>query len=455
MFDDKTNELFKELNLNLDAAKARDMLVDSVTGLPTLNFVLEKVRQLSLKNSVAVLVVNISSIVNIEQVYGQKNYDSLLVHTASMLSAMRGKQLRKSDLIATIFPRSDSFLVFLTSPRTSSSRIDGANLEAICGRVEHALCESVKDFSPVPVEYIGFMVGFSVISDHPQVCVERSLFSAVREAEMAGVDAKLKERHRLREDLKKIIDHEEVRTVFQPIIDLETSRIVGYEALTRGPQKSQYEMPAVLFSLADSYGFSDQLEWVCIIKAVINFNLNMNFIRGKIKEDDGAERDLLLFLNTDPKTYHATSSIVGRFSEILKKYYISPKNIVLEITERNAIEDFQKFREVTAELKKLGFSIAIDDAGAGYSSLQSIAELRPKYLKFDMSLVRGIDADFIKQELLRTLMDFARKTDSIVVAEGIETEAEYRTVKLLGAHLGQGYYFARPNPQFIETLQIF
>jgi len=455
VFDDKTTELFKELNINLDAIKAREMLIDSVTGLPTLNFVLEKVRALSLKNSVAVVSINVSSIVNIEQIYGQKNYDNLLSHTATMLSAMRGKQLRKNDLIATLFPKSDTFLVFLSSPRTSSSRIDGANLEAICGRVELALCESVKDFSPVPTEYIGFMVGFSVISEHPQVCVERSLFAAMREAEMAGVDAKLKERQRLREDLKKIIDHEEIRTVFQPIIDMMTGHIVGYEALTRGPQKSQYEMPAVLFSLADSYGFSDQLEWVCIIKAVINFNLNVNFIRGKIKGDVSEEKELLLFLNTDPKTYHNASSIVDRFSEILKKYYISSRNIVLEITERNAIDDFQKFRATVSDLKRLGFSIAIDDAGAGYSSLQTIAELRPKYLKFDMSLVRDIDRDFIKQELLRTLMDFARKTDSIVIAEGIETEAEYRTVKLLGAHLGQGFYFARPNPQFIETLQIF
>lgn len=453
MSKDKKNDNYQKILNGIDLSKAHDMLIDYVTGLPTLNFVLEEIKTLSAKNSAAVISVNITSLVNLETLYGWKNFDALLVRTAETLSSMKGQIFRRDDSISVLFPASSNFIIFLSAPRNNQC-INLENIEMISRRVGEALKASAgAPGSVIPGEYINYSIGIALISENEMQRVERSLFSAIREAEIAGINGEIKERQKIREDIRNIIVHEEVRTVFQPIVSVKDSEILAYEALTRGPRTSKYELPVVLFSAADAHGYSEELEWLCIAKAIINFNLNSGFMN---KNRPGARpgKGLLLFLNVDPKTFVEAGVIVARFSELVKKYNLNPENIVLEITERTAIADFDSFKTIVEELKKMGFGIAIDDAGAGYSSLQAIAELRPKYLKFDMVLVRDIDKDFIKQELLKTLLDFANKTGSIVIAEGVETQAEYDTVRALGVHCAQGYYFARPSPQFIEMIQL-
>ena len=452
MSKDKKNENYEKILNGVDLSKAYDMLIDYVTGLPTLNYVLEEIKTLSAKNSAAIISVNITSIVNIETIYGWKNYDSLLIRTAETLNSMKGQIFRKDDSISVLFPASPNFIIFLSAPRNNQS-INIENIEKISKRVGESLKASAGAGGVIPGEYINYNIGFSLISENEMQRVERSLFGAIREAEISGLNSELKERQKIREDIKNIIVQEEVRTVFQPIVSVKDTEILAYEALTRGPKTSKYELPVVLFSAADAHGYSEELEWLCIAKAIVNFNLNAGFMN-KTRPGGRSEKGVLLFLNVDPKTFMEAGVIVARFTELVKKYNIDPRNIVLEITERTAIADFDSFRTVVDDLKKMGFNIAIDDAGAGYSSLQAIAELRPKYLKFDMVLVRDIDKDFIKQELLKTLLDFANKTNSIVIAEGVETQAEFETVKALGVHYVQGYYFAKPSPQFIEMIQI-
>ncbi len=453
MSNDKKNENYEKILNGVDMSKAYDMLIDYVTGLPTLNYILEEIKTLSVKNSAAVISVNITSLVNIESLYGWKNYDALLKKTAETLIAMKGQIFRKSDSIAVLFPASSNFIIFLSAPRNNQS-INIENIDKISRRVSESLKASVSSSSVIPSEYVNFNTGFALINENSMQRVERCLFSAIREAEISGLNHEMVERQKISEDIKNIITHEEVRTVFQPIVSVKDSEILAYEALTRGPKTSKYELPVVLFSAADAHGYAEELEWLCIAKAIVNFNLNTSFMRKGKFGSRPSEGGVLLFLNVDPKTFLEAGIIVSRFSELVKKYNLDPGNIVLEITERTAISDFDSFKNIVDELKKMGFNIAIDDAGAGYSSLQAIAELKPKYLKFDMVLVRDIDKDFIKQELLKTLLDFANKTNSLVIAEGIETQAEYNTVKALGVHYAQGYFFAKPSPQFIEMIQI-
>ncbi len=449
MLKDKNNNYEKILN-GVDLSKAYDMLIDYVTGLPTLNYILEEIKTLSVKNSAAVISVNITSIVNIENIYGWKNYDALLKNAAETLNSMKGQIFRKDDSISVLFPASSNFIIFLSAPR-NNQHISIENIDAISRRVAENLKASLAPEGNIPSEYINFSAGFALINKNETQRIERILFAAIREAEISGFNSEIKERQKIREDIKNIIAQQEVRTVFQPIINVQSHEILAYEALTRGPQTSRYELPVVLFSAADAHGYSDELEWLCIAKAIVNFNLNSNFMN---KTKPNGARPAMLFLNVDPRTFIKAEIIVNRFSELIKKYNLDASSIVLEITERTAISDFDSFKLIIDELKKIGFNIAIDDAGAGYSSLQAIAELKPKYLKFDMVLVRDIDKDFIKQQLLKTLIDFANKTNSIVIAEGIETRDEYDTVKALGVHCAQGYYFARPASQFIEMIQI-
>ena len=114
------------------------------------------------------------------------------------------------------------------------------------------------------------------------------------------------------------------------------------------------------------------------------------------------------------------------------------------------LPDAVTLRQTLDQYRMQGCSVAIDDAGTGYSNLEAIMKLEPTYLKIDMSLVRGIDASVVKQELIKALSGMARSITAQVIAEGIETPAEYQTLLDLGVEFGQGYLFARPGVAFPE-----
>ena len=135
-----------------------------------------------------------------------------------------------------------------------------------------------------------------------------------------------------------------------------------------------------------------------------------------------------------------------RVLKLFEENEINPGDIALEVTERSAINNLKEFEQLLGKLRQTGVKIAVDDAGAGYSSLNTIATLQPDYLKFDMALVRDIDKDKIKQDLLLTVKELSDKIGSAVIAEGIETKAEFDTIKGFGVKFGQGYYLSRPKP---------
>ena len=138
--------------------------------------------------------------------------------------------------------------------------------------------------------------------------------------------------------------------------------------------------------------------------------------------------------------------------KLLEGLGLSPERIVLEVSEQYAIENYTLFVEALQNFTQMGFSIAVDDIGAGYSGLEKIAHLNPRYLKFDIQLVRDIDESHVKREMARALKAFADKMDSRIIAEGIEREGERQALVDLGIDYGQGYLLARPAP--LETFDL-
>lgn len=236
-----------------------------------------------------------------------------------------------------------------------------------------------------------------------------------------------KDKASLIEELKEIIKRELVEMVFQPIFYLETRQLIGYEVLTRGPQKSPLKNPEKLFQCALNYGMLFDLEMVCRRKALAKTG------------DLTAEK--LLFFNNSP--YFIESE---RFEEVLA-LYAKPEQIVLEITERAEIKDFPRFCQILSSLKAKGFRIAIDDVGSGYSSLDAIAELEPNFVKVDIGLVRDINVNPKKQNLIRAIRLLCEQDQIISIAEGIETEDELNTLINLKIEAGQGYFLGRPAPK--------
>lgn len=240
--------------------------------------------------------------------------------------------------------------------------------------------------------------------------------------------------HPLLAELNSILESKCVRTVFQPIVSLSEATILGYEALSRGPEGSPLMSPEAMFRTAHKYNLVWELEYLCRIRAL------------ERAKDIGAGK--MIFINIDPQSIDDPRFQKGITREMLQQYGLIAANVIFEITEKTAIEDYQKFRKVLENYTSQGYKIAIDDTGSGYSGLRLLAQTYPHYIKVDMELVRDIDKDGLKQAMMRALYDFAVITNSKIIAEGIETEDELTTLIDIGIPYGQGYLLHRPDPEF-------
>jgi EAL domain-containing protein (putative c-di-GMP-specific phosphodiesterase class I) len=119
-------------------------------------------------------------------------------------------------------------------------------------------------------------------------------------------------------------------------------------------------------------------------------------------------------------------------------------DVVLELSEKEVVFNYPAFREVVGRLRAAGFGFAIDDAGSGYSGLESIVQLRPEYVKVAHTLVSGLDEDRIKREIVGSLAALGKRIDAELIAEGIETPRELETLRSMGVPWGQGFLFGRP-----------
>lgn len=260
---------------------------------------------------------------------------------------------------------------------------------------------------------------------------EDDFMQAVRECRILARKGFDLEGLRLSREFKAILQTRDIQTLYQPIVGFPSGNILAWEALSRGPKNSPFRSPSMLFDLAEEMGMLFALERVCRENALTNI--------GKLGEGQK------LFLNIHPRTLTDPSFTPGSTREIIEKVGLKTENIVLEITERHSIRDFSLFYKTLDHYRGQGFQIAIDDAGTGYSGLSTIAELKPNYIKIDMSLIRNIDRDPVRRALLETIVTFADKIDSKVIAEGIETREEASTLLQIGTHYGQGFYLGRPD----------
>ncbi len=209
--------------------------------------------------------------------------------------------------------------------------------------------------------------------------------------------------------------------VFQPIVELATGRIVGFEALTRFDDGSR---PDEMFALALDCGLGSQLERVTLEAA----------LEGARRLPAGA----WLSLNVSPPLV-----VDGAVLAAVLSSWNRP--VVLEITEHEEIAEYAPLREAVLRLGA-DVRLAVDDAGAGVANFNHLVELRPDFVKIDIGLVRGVDADPSRRAVVVGLIHFAAETGCELIAEGIETPAERATVSELGVTLGQGYLLARPAP---------
>ncbi|MDR3585247.1 MAG: EAL domain-containing protein [Desulfosporosinus sp.] len=274
------------------------------------------------------------------------------------------------------------------------------------------------------------------------------LYAAVKEAFLLNKSEPDPHFFARREEITHLIEEPEtyLKMAFQPIIETRSGEIFGFEALARIPGSTCFDNIADLFPFAEKIGQLYPIETLCRRQAITSYP---TIVQNKE----------LLFLNINPQVLIDSEFASGHTKKLLSEKGLAPTDVVLEITERSAIEDFSTFRDALEHYRNQGYLIALDDVGAGYSSLQSVAELHPDFIKVDRSLIQGVNADPIKWALLETFVIFSKRIGCRIIAEGVETAEEMRTVVQLGVDYVQGFFVARPaferksiNPAVMEIL---
>ncbi len=237
-------------------------------------------------------------------------------------------------------------------------------------------------------------------------------------------------------EIHRIIEQRDIQTFYQPIVKLDRGDIIGYEALSRGPSSSILHNPLDLLSAAES----NDMIW----------ELELLFRSLAIERANGLSDNQFLFLNVDPNIIRDPKFEKGLTRDYLDKFGVSPDKIIFEITERTAIEDYDTFKEILNYYTNQGYKIAIDDVGAGYSGMNTIVETKPDFIKIDMNIIRNIHEDSFKQAIVKSFIQLGSNTNIRIIAEGIETKEELRTLIRLGVYAGQGFYFQRPAAKLLS-----
>ncbi|MDQ2853330.1 MAG: EAL domain-containing protein [Chloroflexota bacterium] len=284
-----------------------------------------------------------------------------------------------------------------------------------------------RAFAPIQIdgELIGLIGLGTTDADHGRHLIEElpaiGEFAVVAEAILAPALVARRDTAAKRERIAAMIKGAAFRPVFQPIVDLSTESTVGFEALTRFDDDLR---PDVVFAAARECGMGMELETVTLEAA--------------LRESRDLAAGAWLSLNVSPALLTHGETL----ARLLAK---APRPIVLEITEHEAIDAYAPLRAAMRVLGA-GVRLAVDDAGAGVANFTHLVELQPDFVKIDAGLVRGVDADPRRRAVVVGLIHYAREAGCQVIAEGIETRLERRTVTDLGVSLGQGYLLGSPMP---------
>jgi EAL domain-containing protein (putative c-di-GMP-specific phosphodiesterase class I) len=223
---------------------------------------------------------------------------------------------------------------------------------------------------------------------------------------------------------------------FQPIVDVTTNAIWGYEALVRGVAGEGAYQVLGQVTEQNRYAF-DQ---ACRVKAIE--------LAGARIADSKAK----LSINFMPNAVYEPKACIRATLDAASRMQFDPKRLMFEFTENERMDDVGHVSHIVSEYRRMGFTTALDDFGAGYAGLSLLSKFQTDLIKLDMELLRDIDTSPVKQAIIRGMVAIARELGVTVLAEGIETSAELAVLKAMGIELFQGYYFARPQLESFQTV---
>jgi EAL domain-containing protein (putative c-di-GMP-specific phosphodiesterase class I)/GGDEF domain-containing protein len=400
--------------------------------LPTLAEGIEMIRAaVQGRGELLVIYLNFDRYAKIEEIYGWEKLDAVLDTTAMELQRILAGTVLHSAVLTTNFEYDDDFiLLHVPAP---DEKLDDDVSEALVRLIrDNILAKLEETYGQDIASLFDLYIGRSVIHYDPRGRLNRQVYRCIREAAGNARNVEQRERVRLINDLRETLQKRAVYIEYHPIVSTTDGTVFGYEALARGLIRS-LRRPEVMFDVAAEAGLIWELSRLCRDQAIAGMQTTL-------------KDDQLLFLNVDPHDFSDPT-----FDEATLNIP-DPRRVVIEITERTAIKDYPRFRERLRMFRNHGYRFAVDDAGSGYAGLGSIANLEPDFIKLDLSLITGIDTNFIKQDLVGTMVRFANDQGAKVIAEGVERQGEYEMVKSLGVHFVQGFFLHNSEklPNYLE-----
>ena len=423
--------------------KAKDKInhiayYDELTQLPNrymLNNYLNKILAHVDENTKAlgIMFIDLDSFKAINDEFGHKIGDMVLVEVAERLK----RNTRSIDIVSRI--GGDEFIVVIKDLKSPSNAIETA--DKLVKALNDAFIYNEK------LLYIGASIGISIFPEHGT-----DLDTLLKNADLAMYEVKNnggygcslfnnimndKNVHRLEveKNLKFAMERNEFITYYQPIIDLKSMKILGAEALIRWKRDERIIQPMEFIPVAKEIGKMVEIDNWMIYNACFQCK----------KWQISGVKDFFISVNISYKQL-IKLNFVELVMNILHGQSLDPRYLNLEITEDEAMEDINLIMRVLSDLKSQGVRISIDDFGTGYSSLNYLSMLPIDTLKIDRSLIINLDNTFKNTVIIKSIMAVASGLNIRVVAEGIETEIQFDTLKGIGCDYIQGYLIGKPMP---------
>ncbi len=320
--------------------------------------------------------------------------------------------------------RDGSFLFIFTSPDVTA--INARNLEGEAKKLRVAIekCVSESTFSK-DQGTLSLYIGYTVFNNNGESPMNRFILQAIKTAERGAENEERYDRWKKANILRKMIEEKKIKTLFQPVVNLNFLNVVGYEALSRGVSIPELSDPTMLFYLAEEANVVWALESLCHGVAF-----------GSLPRLD---KGIDLFLNVDIK-----SLLNPKFleAEALKNTTIPNENIIWEISAKTFDSGSDFFLDTVRYLKNFGFKVSIDSVDSIGYGIEYLMELEPDFVKLGMPIVRGVDTNKCNRRVVRTIFEIFDEVGTVVIAKGIETSSEMQAVLDIGINLGQGFYLS-------------
>jgi diguanylate cyclase (GGDEF)-like protein len=423
-----------------------DSLLDALTGLGNHRaFQEELARQLELatrqESSLALLLVDVDDLKKVNDERGHAAGDDLLaaVGRIAMRSVRRGDRAFRvgGDEFAMLLPTADLETGLTVARRMLASALSGGYVE---GPTEpFSLSIGISSF-PAPSTVSGLLYRHADAALY--WCKRHGRTNAV--AYDPGRHGVLPDERSLEDvsaALGTILAQKSLRPVFQPIFSMTTGEPIGYEGLIRPTDGAPMADASSLFAAAERVGRTVELDMACLDVVA----------RGI----DGLEQDVYLSVNVSPRTLESEQFHPVELTAIFGRRGIRPDQLVIELTEREEVQDLQQLRRNAAACRRAGMRLAADDVGAGNAGLRLLSEVHFDIVKVDLSLVQGGILHDPSHGVLRALQELAARWDATIVAEGVETGEQLAVIRGLGITAGQGYLLGRPaRERRVERLKL-